>query len=205
MFQYRYRKYFFLSFVYLRNAFKILCNILEHIRVSEENHLALVSERMELSWWKKCTNERNRFARTNLSLYLFELFLAQTRERVYLRLYLLQNSSTHTRLYDLYEREFFSKLITRKNHEKKKGKEKERYNVISPPSVRSPVLRHDYKERAVRLLLHEKEGRKVRWTVFSYVTYADTKDNRGPLASGSVFKQKSAIKHSTRDAREHFA
>lgn len=100
---------------------------------------------------------------------------------------------------------FFRNWLLERITRKKKGKEKERYNVISPPSVRSPVLRHDYKERAVRLLLHEKEGRKVRWTVFSYVTYADTKDNRGPLASGSVFKQKSAIKHSTRDAREHFA
>lgn len=124
MFQYRYRKYFFLSFVYLRNAFKILCNILEHIRVSEENHLALVSERMELSWWKKCRNERNRFARTNLSLYLFELFLAQTRERVYLRLYSLQNSSTHMRLYDLYERTFFETDYSKESREKKRKRKR---------------------------------------------------------------------------------
>lgn len=150
-------------------------------------------------------NARNRFARTNLSLYLFafELFLVHsTRERVYLR-----HTEIRSNLYDLYERIFFfSKLIHRLLERiTRKKKEKEKYNVISPPSVHSPVLRYDYNERAVRLLLHEKEGRKVRWTLFSYVTYADTKDNRGPLASGSVFKQKSAIKHSTRDAREHFA
>lgn len=99
MFQYRYRNTFF-SFVYLRNIFKILCNILEHIAVSEENHLALVSERMELS-----VEKMHEIARTNLSLYLFafELFLVHsTRERVYLR-----HTEIRSNLYDLYERIFF--------------------------------------------------------------------------------------------------